>query len=126
MSRSATDATRFTATSPHAYSKPSSLRAASVNTFSPSSAPRSHIQPRNLSKPTPPQRSGVPPETPAQKVARLRAQHEAAKLGEITRWEKIVIIGRVWADKAHRITVYSLIGFSGEGKGVEELARVSS
>ena len=116
MSRSAADATRFTATSPHAYSKPSTLRSTGVNTFSPSSAPRSQTQLPNASQTFQFRGSGGPSETPAQKVARLRAQHEASKLGQITTWDKIVIRGRVWADKAHRITTMSLIGFSGKWK----------
>ncbi|MCJ1477177.1 hypothetical protein MMC13_005848 [Lambiella insularis] len=122
MSRSAIDATRFTATSPHAFSKPSSLRSTASNTFSPSSYPRSHALPRNAKKPAPPYSppgGSLPPtETAAQKVARLRAAHIAQKQAQISRWDKVVVRGRTLADAAHRFTVYSLIGFSVIAGGV--------
>lgn len=115
MSRSAVDATRFTATSPHAYSKPTAPRSATSNTISPPSATRS--QP-STSHPTPgaPTPGTVAPngaETPKQKVARLRAAHEAAKQRQISRWDTIVVRGRVWADRAHRFTAMGLIGCTG-------------
>lgn len=117
MSRSAADATRFTATSPHAYSKPTSIRSAA------SSASRSNPPPRRIPNPNargPPQRPGItsapnsPPqiETPIKKVARLRAARLAEKNAQISRWDQIVVRGRVWADRAHKVTAYSLIGFS--------------
>lgn len=119
MSRSAADATRFTATSPHAYSKPSSLRSAASNTFSPSSSyPGSHPLPRkaNASSPSPGPSGGpsATTETAAQKVARLRAAHAAQKNAQISTWDKIVVRGRVVADAAHRITTLTLIGCTGK------------
>ncbi|CAD6567606.1 MAG: hypothetical protein ASARMPREDX12_000553 [Alectoria sarmentosa] len=82
MSRSAADATRFTATSPHAYAKPTPINRASPSTYSASSAPRSNPNARlNPNAPTPPPpidpkkgtHGNAPPgETPAEKVARLR------------------------------------------------------
>ena len=119
MSRSAVDATRFTATSPHAYSKPSALRTAASNTFSPSSIPRSHTQPKNVPPfQLPPQGSGSPNETPAQKVARLRAQHASQKQGQISTWDRIVLRGRVWADRAHRATALGLISLTGQSQSI--------
>ncbi|KAL8792838.1 MAG: hypothetical protein Q9195_004567 [Heterodermia aff. obscurata] len=115
--RSAADATRFTATPPHAYSAPSSIRRAAAGTFSPSSSPyvsapsSSNVQPNaadlNPSKPqnirpaapAPPPRST---ETPAQKVARLRAARLAEKVAQVSTWDKVVVIGREWADRVHR------------------------
>lgn len=52
-------------------------------------------------------------ETPKEKVTRLRAAHEAAKQAQVTRWDRIVVRGRVWADVAHRVTVLGLIGVTG-------------
>ncbi|KAL8729054.1 MAG: hypothetical protein Q9166_004971 [cf. Caloplaca sp. 2 TL-2023] len=119
MSRTVADATRFTATSPHAYSKPSSILRSAATTFSPSSfpsqsqarkPPSSAYPPKNApQQPPPPQQ----PETPQQKVARIRAFREAQKLNQYTWWDRTVIRGRVWADRAHRITVVFIMGFTG-------------
>ena len=117
MSRSAADATRFTPTSPHAYSKPSSVRSAVSNTFSPSSQPRPHSLPTSAKAPSgkPGSSAGFPStsETAAQKVARLRAAHDAQKSAQVSTWDKIVVRGRVIADRAHRIVVYGLLGLTG-------------
>lgn len=126
MSRSAIDATRFTATSLHAFSKLSPLASLpySSATPPPSSIPSAPSQP--LQRPTnpsyppriprqnnPKNPSPAPTETPAQKVARLRAQRAALRDAEITRWDRIVFRGRIIADAAHKITVTGLIIFSG-------------
>ena len=110
--RSAVDATRFTATSPHAWCKPTTARSAVSNTISPSSTP-SHSLPRKIKPVYPSPSSDVSSETPAQKVARLRAAHEAQKLSQISAWDKVVVRGRVWADVAHKCTAYMLIGATG-------------
>ncbi|KAI4225774.1 MAG: hypothetical protein L6R36_003660 [Xanthoria steineri] len=122
MSRTVADATRFTATSPHAYSKPASILRTAANTFSPSASP-SHPSRKpppnahspNSSPPPPPPSSQQQqqPETPQQKVARIRALRAAQKLNSLTLWEKTVIRGRRYADNAHRITVYGLMGATG-------------
>lgn len=129
MSRSAIDATRFTATSPHAYSKPFAIRSSSASASSASSSSSSHPLPPSFLSPLskknahPSQKpSHIPSssspqkfaETPAQKVARLRAARFAAKYAEAPLWDRIVIRGRYVADKAHRITVYSLMGLTGK------------
>jgi hypothetical protein len=54
-----------------------------------------------------------PNETPAQKVARLREAARRAKMANESRFDRVVSVGRVWADRAHKITTYSLIGFTG-------------
>jgi Cytochrome oxidase c assembly len=54
-------------------------------------------------------KSAPPGETPQEKVRRLRAAADAAKLGQISTFDKIVIRGRVWADRAHRFTTLTLI-----------------
>ncbi|KAG8626257.1 hypothetical protein KVT40_005202 [Elsinoe batatas] len=89
MPRSASDATRFTATGPYATSKPSSV--ASSISIGPSA-------PQN--------------ETPQQKIARLRAAAAAAKRGQESSFDKLVRVGRVWADRAHRTTAWGLIGLT--------------
>ncbi|KAI9881278.1 MAG: hypothetical protein M1830_005564 [Pleopsidium flavum] len=108
MSRSAADATRFTATSPHAYSKPPT---ATFSPSSPSRVPRSSGTPPN----TPFNRSSIPlgDETPHEKVARLRHAARMAKEAQVSQFDKIVIRGRVWADRAHRVTALGLIGATG-------------
>ncbi|KAL8991466.1 MAG: hypothetical protein Q9169_007863, partial [Polycauliona sp. 2 TL-2023] len=122
MSRTVADATRFTATSPHAYSRPSSILRTAANTFSPSTNPSSSSSqptyrkppssnariPNSPPPPPPPSQQSV--ETPQQKVTRIRAQRAAQKLNSLTLWDKVVIRGRVYADRAHRITVYGLMG----------------
>ncbi|MDI1485896.1 MAG: hypothetical protein OHK93_004085 [Ramalina farinacea] len=112
MSRSAVDATRFTATSPHAYSKPTPVGSAPASSLSPNPPPSSS------SKPSSPPRQ----ETPHEKVARLRAERFAARASSLSRWERIVIRGRVWADRAHKITALSLIGFSIIAGGITAFA----
>ncbi|KAL8798447.1 MAG: hypothetical protein Q9182_006654 [Xanthomendoza sp. 2 TL-2023] len=114
MSRTVADATRFTATSPHAFGKPASFLRTVANTISPSSAPSTQPPRRQpnlrIPKSSPPPQ-GRPPdqETPRQKVDRIRAMRAAAKAEQFTLWDRIVIRGRVVADVAHMITVYFLI-----------------
>ncbi|RFU27588.1 hypothetical protein B7463_g8765, partial [Scytalidium lignicola] len=100
MPRSATDATRFTSTAPHAFSKaPSSAASFSIPNASTGAAAR-------LRKP------GPPGETPQQKVKRLREEAQKAREAKISTFDKIILRGRVWADKAHRFTALSLIGIT--------------
>lgn len=130
MSRSAIDLTRFTATVPHAYSKISTLRSA----FSPAAAsvaknssstrklpsPPSHSLPSHFI-PTPNASPSSPPrpppprpsETPAEKVARLRSARFEARKAQFSLWDRMVVGGRIWADRLHRITVYFLLLVSG-------------
>ncbi|KAI9796988.1 MAG: hypothetical protein M1835_002511 [Candelina submexicana] len=89
MPRSAIDATRFTATGPHAHSK-SSISSATV----PSSSSR-------------------PLETPQEKVNRLRNAARKARFEKESTFDKVVARGRVWADRAHRFTTLSLIAATG-------------
>ena len=114
MSRSAADATRFTATSPHAYSKPTPLRSTASTPQSKSTPPYRFPNPNAPRKP-PPATPSIPPqtETPAEKVARLRAARFAEIEAQTTTWDRIVLRGRVWADRAHHVTVYAILGFSG-------------
>ena len=119
MSRSAADATRFTATSPHAYANPTSINRASPSTYSASSTrrpnPNARLNPNARTPPPPidPKKGNAPPvETPAEKVARLRQARLREREAQTTTWDRLVVRGRVWADKAHRITIYTLVGFS--------------
>lgn len=122
MSRTVADATRFTAASPHAYSRPSSILRSANATFSPSSysasgsaASQSRRPPLLSNKKTPQQQPPSKPpqhETPAQKVARLRALRAAEKLKPLSLWDRTVVRGRRWADVAHRTTAFGLMGFT--------------
>lgn len=103
MSRSAADATRFTATGPYANSKPYDLsNSAKVKSSADKNARVQHTGPDGK------------PETPKQKVERLRAQARAARMASSAsgadRW---IESGRKFANKAHKAVVYSLIAASG-------------
>jgi hypothetical protein len=95
--RSATEATRFTSTTPHAASKP----------FYPHS--------QNPGAQAIAAKAGPAPagETPQQKVMRLRAAAARAKQQKLTTFDKAVVKGRVFADRAHRFTALTLIGITG-------------
>lgn len=90
-SRSAADATRFTATGPYAHSKSPNFRGSTIPLTTP---------------PT--------DETPQQKVARLRRTANEARLAQESGWERIIVRGRIWADRAHRVTAISLLGLTGQ------------
>ncbi|CAK7224736.1 hypothetical protein SBRCBS47491_005652 [Sporothrix bragantina] len=51
-------------------------------------------------------------ETPAQKVARLRAAHQAAKNAQVSQLDKVIGGTRRAFDSAHRFTIIGLIGFT--------------
>jgi hypothetical protein len=102
--RSVSDATRFTATTPHASSK----------TATP---PPRFSSPRSGAGAGGPGGSGpgsILTETPEQKVARLRAAHRRAKEAQVSRFDKFVDAGRRVFDSAHKVTVAGLVGFTGE------------
>ena len=96
MPRSATDATRFTSTTPHATAKPA---ASALNLPG-----RSNL---------PPRKPGPPGETPQEKVKRLRAAADRARDAQVSTLDRFLVRGRVWADRAHRITTLTLIGATG-------------
>ncbi|KFY54075.1 hypothetical protein V496_07327, partial [Pseudogymnoascus sp. VKM F-4515 (FW-2607)] len=98
MARSPTDATRFTSTTPHA-TKP----------FYPASA-----NPGPSTLPAHDSSAAAAPagETPQQKVRRLREAANRAREGRMTGFDRLVVRGRVWADRAHRVTAIGLIGIT--------------
>lgn len=53
-----------------------------------------------------------PNETAQQKISRLRAAAANAKRGKETVSDTAVRVGRVWADRAHKFTAFSLIGLT--------------
>ena len=53
-----------------------------------------------------------PNETPQQKISRLRTAAANAKRGKETVGDTAVRVGRVWADRAHKFTAFSLIGLT--------------
>ncbi|KAJ4303856.1 hypothetical protein N0V88_001453 [Collariella sp. IMI 366227] len=109
--RSVSDATRFTATTPHASSK----TATPPPRFS---APRSAPSPAASAGPSGAPGGGRPggpsplAETPEQKVARLRAAHQRAKAAKISKFDKLVDASRRVLDSAHKATVAGLVGFT--------------
>jgi hypothetical protein len=80
--RSVADATRFTPTGPHAFTRSS----------------------------TPDSAAGG--ETPQERVARLREAARRAKVEKAagSTFDRLVDRGRLWADRAHRVTAVGLIG----------------
>ncbi len=58
------------------------------------------------------QGSAPPGETAAEKVARLRRARLQERAAQVTTWDRVVVRGRVWADRAHKVTVLGLVGFS--------------
>ncbi|CAG8039402.1 unnamed protein product [Penicillium salamii] len=102
MSRSAADATRFTATGPYASSKTGAYSASDFSAQKSKSA-------------SPQLGPNGQPETPKEKVERLRAQARATKKAQAAgsgadRW---IEFGRKFANRAHKGLVYSLIAASG-------------
>ncbi|EME41760.1 hypothetical protein DOTSEDRAFT_177096 [Dothistroma septosporum NZE10] len=100
MARSPNDATRFTSTGPSVFAK-NHQGTPSFNSAAPVASP-SQI---NFG-------SAPSNETPQQKIARLRAAAAASKRGQETSFDKSVRVGRIWADRAHRVTAISLIGLT--------------
>ncbi|KFY27811.1 hypothetical protein V493_03289, partial [Pseudogymnoascus sp. VKM F-4281 (FW-2241)] len=99
MARSPSDATRFTSTTPHA-TKP----------FYPAASnPGPSTLPTDGSGAAAAAPAG---ETPQQKVRRLREAANRAREGRLTGFDRAVVRGRVWADRAHRVTALGLIGIT--------------
>ncbi|KAI0999546.1 hypothetical protein K3495_g8651 [Podosphaera aphanis] len=94
MSRSASDATRFTSATPHASSI---------------------LQNAGPSKPSQQRRPG---ETPQERVRRLRAAADKARQAQMSPFDRWIARGRVWADVAHTITTSTLIAASVIAGGV--------
>ena len=111
LSRSAVDATRFTAATPHVYASPTSSRPLKSASSTYSSLRKTPQLAAAAADPgmAPPQRK----ETPHEKVARLRAQRIAEREVSLPLPERVVMRGRKVADKAHRIVIYALLGSSG-------------
>ncbi|KAB5542824.1 cytochrome oxidase c assembly-domain-containing protein [Coniochaeta sp. 2T2.1] len=125
--RSVSDATRFTSTTPHAESKTSSPSASS-STSQPSAsvaggrfsrtgtaaaASASRLAPTGGRGPSAPSPSPLlAGETPEQRVARLRAAHEAAKKAQSSKLDVIISRSRRFFDTAHKATVLGLIGLT--------------
>ncbi|KAK4165638.1 hypothetical protein QBC43DRAFT_208413 [Cladorrhinum sp. PSN259] len=108
--RSVSDATRFTATTPHASSK---TAAAKLQPIRKPASPAASAAAAGAAGGRAP--SSITPgmiETPEQKVARLRAAHQKAKLAQVSKLDQAVDLGRKAFDKAHRFTVISLVGFT--------------
>ncbi|KAL0933829.1 uncharacterized protein CTRU02_210628 [Colletotrichum truncatum] len=96
--RSASDATRFTSTTPHAASKHSPTSSKAAASSSPTSTPQ--IPGR------------VPGESPEERVRRLRAAHEAARKAQTSNVDRVIGNSRRFFDVAHKATVIGLVGFT--------------
>lgn len=106
MSRSAADATRFTATGPYANARP----AYKLPDFMKSQPPPRGNDPGH--GPGPGRgTTGPSGETPKQKVERIRAQARSRQTGSSL--DRVIEVGREVANKAHKVMVYSLITASG-------------
>lgn len=92
MPKSATDATRFTSTTPHAHTK------------APPNAPFNSLPRRTPGSVSP------PGESLQAKVRRLRAQADKQRDAQVPKFDKVIMHGRVWADRFHRVVTMSLIG----------------
>ncbi|KAF9873430.1 hypothetical protein CkaCkLH20_09243 [Colletotrichum karsti] len=115
--RSASDATRFTSTTPHAASKSSTppprssaaAKAGAKTTQSTNAAAASRTTPQKSSSATP---GRLPGETPEQRVRRLRAAHEAARKAQTSSVDRVIGGSRRFFDVAHKATVIGLVGFT--------------
>ncbi|KAF2769574.1 hypothetical protein EJ03DRAFT_327179 [Teratosphaeria nubilosa] len=96
MARSPSDATRFTATGPYASSSTS---------FTPTSRGIGAGSQIDLG-------SAPANETAQQKIDRLRKAAAAARRGKESGFDSAIRIGRTWADRAHRVTAFGLIGLT--------------
>ncbi|RMZ84943.1 hypothetical protein DV738_g450, partial [Chaetothyriales sp. CBS 135597] len=104
MARPSDSFTRFTPSSPHAAQHPSFTATGAAGTY------------RRTSRQIEANARGAPApegETPAQKVARLRAAARAQREAQYTTTDKLLAKGRRWADFAHRTTAYGLIALTG-------------
>ncbi|KIW66324.1 hypothetical protein PV04_05660 [Phialophora macrospora] len=105
--------TRFTSTTPHATTFTYQPSSRPTSRPTPSSSPSPSSQPPSSQPPNP---QSQPPtnETPMEKVARLRAAHRANLASQNTStFDRLISSGRNIADRAHRLTAYGLILFSG-------------
>lgn len=135
MSRSAADATRFTATGPYANSKPGTSPSSASSAGSPSSRlpyklpsfmTQDKTKPNNQPKNNHIHNNGPNEEingsgsgrkeTARERVDRLRAQTRAARMaqGAGTGVDRMIERGRRVANRAHKTMVYALIATSGK------------
>lgn len=109
MARRPDDATRFTATGPYIESKPAGSTGPS---FASNGPPNVAPAPSSSAGSQIKFGQAPPGETAQQKIARLRAAAALAKRGQESSFDKTVRIGRVWADRAHRVTAIGLISLT--------------
>ncbi|OCT51032.1 hypothetical protein CLCR_08823 [Cladophialophora carrionii] len=106
--------TRFTSTTPHATTFTYQPSARPTSRSTPSSSSPSPSSQSPSSQPPDPQSQPPANETPMEKVARLRAAHRATLASQNTStFDRLISSGRNIADRAHRLTAYGLILFSG-------------
>ncbi|KAK1990026.1 hypothetical protein LX36DRAFT_648443 [Colletotrichum falcatum] len=111
--RSASDATRFTSTTPHAASKSSPTLATVSSSSSTGTAAADSRSPQQKQQQSPPRVPGRPPgESPEERVRRLRAAHEAARKAQTSSVDRVIGGSRRFFDFAHKFTVLGLVGFT--------------
>ncbi|EFQ34521.1 uncharacterized protein GLRG_09665 [Colletotrichum graminicola M1.001] len=110
--RSASDATRFTSTTPHAASKSSPTLTTTTTTTGATGTAAAAAAPSSSPQP-PPRVPGRPPgESPEERVRRLRAAHEAARAAQKSSVDRVIGGSRRVFDFAHKFTVLGLVGFT--------------
>ncbi|KAI8254789.1 hypothetical protein K4K56_008242 [Colletotrichum sp. SAR 10_98] len=111
--RSASDATRFTSTTPHAASKAAAPSTPKPKQQQPS--PQAKTPAATKLSSTPKNSGGnnrLPGETPEERVRRLRAAHEAARKAQTSSVDRVLGGSRRFFDVAHKATVIGLVGFT--------------
>ncbi|KAF4807965.1 hypothetical protein CGCSCA5_v012886 [Colletotrichum siamense] len=113
--RSASDATRFTSTTPHAASKaaaPSTPKPKQQQQTSPQAKTPAATKLSSTPKNTSGGNNRLPGETPEERVRRLRAAHEAARKAQTSSVDRVLGGSRRFFDVAHKATVIGLVGFT--------------
>ncbi|EXF80769.1 hypothetical protein CFIO01_01140 [Colletotrichum fioriniae PJ7] len=111
--RSASDATRFTSTTPHAASKSSPTSAEAAQTGTSATTTTTASSTPATKSPQPPKIPGRQPgESPEDRVRRLRAAHEAARKAQTSSLDRAIGGSRRFFDVAHKFTVLGLVGFT--------------
>ncbi|KAH0420177.1 hypothetical protein CcaCcLH18_14152 [Colletotrichum camelliae] len=112
--RSASDATRFTSTTPHAASKAAAAAAPTPKQKQQQPSTQAKTPAATKLSSTPKNSGGnrLPGETPEERVRRLRAAHEAARKAQTSSVDRVLGGSRRFFDVAHKATVIGLVGFT--------------
>lgn len=125
LSRATPTTPRFTSIAPRSFPRPASSSTTPQSRLTtdpqrpPTHASKYFKTPKPAPSPTstqdPAAKASAPPdETPAQKVARLRAARNAQKAAQFSLWDRTVVRGREIVDRIHRWFVKGIIGATGK------------